>query len=45
MIGLLIEGFDNTFTNMRIAGFEIGVKLTGSGNFLRNLHPLYFYST
>ena len=44
-IGLLIEGFDNTFTNMRIAGFEIGVKLTGAGNFMRNLHPLYSYST
>ena len=44
-IGLLIEGFDNTFTNMRIAGFEIGVKLTGSGNFLRNLHPLFSYGT
>lgn len=44
-IGLIIDGFDNTFTNMRIAGFQIGVKLTGAGNFLRNLHPLYSYST
>jgi hypothetical protein len=44
-IGLLVEGFDNTFTNMRIAGFEVGVKLTGSGNFMRNLHPLYSYDT
>lgn len=42
-IGLLIEGFDNTFTNMRIANFEIGVKLTGAGNFMRNLHPLFIY--
>ena len=44
-IGLLIEGFDNTFTNMRICGFEIGVKLTGAGNFMRNLHPLFSYGT
>ena len=44
-IGLLIEGYDNTFTNMRIAGFQTGVKLTGAGNFLRNLHPLYSYNT
>lgn len=44
-VGLLIEGYDNTFTNMRIANFQIGVRLTGSGNFLRNLHPLYSYST
>lgn len=42
-VGLLIEGFDCTFTNMRIANFEIGVKLTGAGNFLRNLHPLFIY--
>lgn len=44
-VGLLIEGYDNTFTNMRIANFQIGVKLTGAGNFLRNLHPLYSYAT
>ncbi len=44
-VGVLIEGNDNTFTNMRIANFEIGVKTTGGGNFLRNLHPLYIYDT
>ncbi len=42
-VGLLIEGFDNTFTNMRIANFEIGVKCSGAGNFMRNLHPLFIY--
>ncbi len=40
-IGLLVEGFDNTVTNMRIADVQIGVKLVSSGNSLRNLHPLY----
>ncbi len=42
-VGLLIEGFDNTFTNMRIANFQTGVKITGAGNFMRNLHPLFIY--
>ena len=42
-VGLLIEGFDNTFTNMRIANFQTGVKATGAGNFMRNLHPLFIY--
>ena len=40
-IGLLIEGMDNTFTNMRIARVQIGVKLLKGGNYLRNIHPLY----
>ena len=39
----LIVGFDNTLTNMRIARAETGVKLIGSGNFLRNVHPLFIY--
>lgn len=40
-IGLLVEGMDNTFTNMRIAGVQTGVKLTGGGNHLSKIHPLY----
>ncbi len=40
-IGLLIEGCDNTFTNMRICKVQIGVKLVRGGNTLRNIHPLY----
>ena len=39
-IGLLIEGMDNTFTNMRIAYAQTGVKLAHGGNYLRNVHPL-----
>ena len=38
-IGLLIEGMDNTFTNMRSARVQIGVKLVRGGNYLRNIHP------
>ena len=40
-IGVLIEGFDNTLTNMRIANVFTGVKIYAAGNFLRNIHPLY----
>lgn len=40
-IGVLVEGYDNTFTNMRIAGVNIGVLLKSGGNVLRNVHPLY----
>ena len=40
-IGLLVEGWDNTFTNMRIADVFVGVWIKSSGNMLRNIHPLY----
>ena len=40
-IGLLVEGMDNSFANMRIAKVQIGVKLIRGGNHLRNIHPLY----
>lgn len=42
-IGLLVEGNDNTFSNMRIAYVNTGVwlKRGGGGNSLRNIHPLY----
>ena len=40
-IGLLVEGYDNTFSNMRIANVHVGVDLRGGGNSMRNLHPLY----
>lgn len=42
-IGVLVVGYDNTLTNMRIAGVQVGVRLTGGGNFMRNLHPLFVY--
>ncbi len=40
-IGVLCRGHDNTFEKMRIANIQIGVELTGGGNFLRDIHPLY----
>ncbi len=42
-IGVILEGADNTLTNMRIASVHIGVKMVRSGNYLRNVHPLYIY--
>ena len=43
-IGVLVEGFDNTLTNMRIGGVHVGVLLRSAGNSLRNIHPLYYNS-
>ena len=39
--GMLIEGTNNTFMNMRIYRVGIGVHLTGGDNVLVNLHPLF----
>jgi hypothetical protein len=41
--GVILDTNDNTLTNMRIASNQIAIKLTGSENFLRNLHPLYIF--
>lgn len=41
-VGVLIEGFDNTLTNMRIANVFTGVVVKGGGNMLRNIHPLLY---
>ena len=40
-IGVLIEGYDNTLTNMRIADVFTGVEIHSGGNMLRNIHPLF----
>jgi len=40
-IGVLVEGWDNTFTNMRIANVFIGIHVKTAGNIFRSLHPLY----
>jgi len=42
-IGVLIEGHDNSFTNMRIASVQIGMKICCTSQFLRNIHPLYIF--
>ncbi len=41
-VGVLVEGYDNTFTNMRIGGVHIGFHIRSEANSLRNIHPLYF---
>lgn len=40
-VGMLIEGFDNTFTNIRIGYVQTGVIMRSAGNSLTNIHPLY----
>lgn len=40
--GILLEGFDNTLTNIRIGNVFTGVHVKSSGNMLRNVHPLYY---
>ena len=42
-IGVLIDGCDNTLTNMRIASVQIGIKNLASSQFMRNIHPLYIF--
>ncbi len=41
-IGLVVEGWDNTFTNMRIGNVFVGVLIKTSANALTNIHPLYY---
>ncbi|MBR2730484.1 MAG: hypothetical protein IKD72_00670, partial [Clostridia bacterium] len=41
-VGILCEGYDNTFTNMRIGAVTTGVCIKSAGNVLRNIHPLYY---
>ena len=43
--GVILETNDSTLTNMRIYRNQIAIKLTGSYNFLRNLHPLYGFTS
>ena len=40
-VGMLIEGYDNTFTNIRIGYVRTGVMIRSAGNSLTNIHPLY----
>lgn len=41
-VGVLLEGHDNTLTNMRIGGIFTGVIIASGGNILRNIHPLFY---
>ena len=40
--GIFVEGYDNTFTNIRIGNVFTGVHLCSAGNKLTNIHPLYY---
>ncbi len=40
--GIFVEGYDNTFTNIRIGNIYTGVHIASGGNVLRNIHPLYY---
>ena len=40
-IGVLVYGYDNSFTNMRIANVFRGFEIHSGGNVLKNIHPLY----
>ena len=42
--GVVCRGHDNSFSNMRINGFQTGFEISGSGNFLEHIHPLYYSS-
>lgn len=41
-VGVIVEGWDNTFTNMRIGNVFIGFHVKTSANCLTNIHPLYY---
>ena len=41
-VGILVDGYDNTFTDIRIGYVFQGVVLRAGGNVLRNVHPLYY---
>ena len=43
-IGVLLEGSDNTLTNMRIAAVQTGVLINSGTNSLSNIHPLFIYA-
>lgn len=40
-VGILLEGYDNTITNVRIGYVYIGVYIKSAGNAMTNIHPLY----
>ncbi len=43
-VGVLVRTSDNSYTNMRIASVQYGVKIERGGtNIFRNVHPLFIY--
>ena len=43
-VGLQIQGWDNTFSNMQISNVQIGVKIETAANLLRDIHVTYVQS-
>lgn len=41
--GILVDGLDNTFTNIRIGFVQKGMVINSGGNFITNVHPLYCF--
>jgi hypothetical protein len=41
-VGVLVEGYDNTFTNIRIGGIHVGFIIRTGANSLTNIHPLFY---
>ena len=40
-VGVHVDGLDNTLTDIRISGFEIGMQMTRAGNLMHNIHAVY----
>ena len=40
-VGVQVDGLDNTLSNIRVSGFEVGVKLTRPGNLMHNIYSSY----
>ena len=40
-VGILVEGFDNTVTNVRIGFVRTGMVVRSAGNSFTNIHPLF----
>ena len=44
-VGVLVDSDGNTFTNMRVASFQVATKANGKNNIFRNLHMLFIYTS
>lgn len=40
---IVLNGYDNTLTNIRTCGYHVGVEINSGGNILTNIHPLFGY--
>jgi len=40
-VGVLVDGLDNTLSNIRVSGFEVGVQLTAGGNLMHDIYATY----